>query len=138
MDLLERTRRPGGATLRLTMIMNAVLAIGVLAQGLFAGAFLQSRPGWFTAHEALGNALIIPALIASITALTLLVRGRAAATLLVRQAVLLGLIVAVIAAGHAGGAWLMLHIPAAIAALGIAVREVTLYGRRRPSPWQQR
>lgn len=118
------TRRTIAAP-RLTAILGLILAVGVLAQGLFAGGFMQGDHWWFGWHEALGNALVFPPLISVVAALVLLRRQPDPPSALATRVVLLVLVVVVILAGHAGSDLLMVHIPAAIAVVGISVRQAT-------------
>lgn len=113
---------------RLTAILGLVLAVGVLVQGLFAGAFMQGDRQWLTWHEMLGSALVLPPLISLIAALVLLRRRPDPPSALATRIFLLVLVIVVIATGHAGGL-LAVHIPAAIAVVGIAVRQATGFVR---------
>ncbi|OLT14436.1 hypothetical protein BJF78_19530 [Pseudonocardia sp. CNS-139] len=110
---------------RLTALLGLVLAVGVLAQGLFAGGFLGGGQMWRAWHEALGDALVLPPLVGLVVALLLLRRHPEAAAVLATRVVLLALVVVVIVTGHAGRSLLVVHIPAAIAVVGIAVRQAT-------------
>ncbi|MEU3984466.1 hypothetical protein AB0F77_31055 [Streptomyces sp. NPDC026672] len=123
---------PTGRTIaapRLTAVLGLVLAVGVLAQGLSAGAFMQGDRQWHAWHEALGNALVLPPLISLVVALVLLPRQRDTPSALATRIVLLVLVIAVIATGHAGRSLLAVHVPAAIATVGIAVRQATGFVR---------
>lgn len=114
---------------RLTAILGLILAVGVLAQGLLAAEFMRGSHHWFAWHEALGNALIVPPLISLIAALVLVRRQRDTPSALATRVFLLLLVAAVIITGHAGGGLLAVHIPAAIAVVGIAVRQATGFTR---------
>ena len=114
---------------RLTAILGLVLAVGVLAQGLFAGAFMQGNSQWHAWHEALGNALVLPPLISLVVALVLLRRHPEAPSALATRVFLLALVIVVIATGHAGRDLLVVHIPGAIAVVAIAVRQATGFVR---------
>jgi hypothetical protein len=120
---------PAIAAPRLTAILGLILAVGVLAQGLFAGGFMQGGHLWHAWHEALGNALVLPPLISLVVALVLLRRQPDSPSVLATRVVVLGLVIVVILAGHAGRDLLMVHIPAAIAVVGISVRQATGFMR---------
>lgn len=124
-----QTRRRTVAAPRTTAILGLLLAVGVLAQGLSAGAFLQGDHHWYAWHEALGNALVLPPLISLVVALVLLRREPDPPSVLAARVVLLALVIVVIAAGHAGRDLLAVHVPAAIAVVGIAVRQATGFVR---------
>ncbi len=108
---------------RLTAILGLVLAIGVLAQGLLAGAFLSGASEWYPWHEALGNALVFPPLVSLVAALVLLWRHPDRPSALVTRVFLLVLVLVTIASAHGGRELLVVHIPAAIAVVAIAVRQ---------------
>jgi hypothetical protein len=127
MDTHERRRTV--AAPRLTATLGLLLAVGVLAQGLTAGAFLQGDAQWHAWHEALGNALVLPPLISLVVALALLRRQPDTPSVLATRIILLVLAVIAIGAGHAGRSLLVVHIPAAIAVVGIAVRQATGFAR---------
>lgn len=114
---------------RLTAILGLVLAVGVLVQGLSAAGFLAGGHAWHTWHEALGNALLLPPLVSLVAAIVLRRRAPEAASALATRVFLLVLVAAVIVTGHAGGGLLLVHIPAAIAVVGIAVRQATGFVR---------
>jgi hypothetical protein len=124
-----RTGRRAIAAPRLTAILGLVLAVGVLAQGLSAGAFLQGDHRWYAWHEVLGTTLVLPPLVSLVVALVLLRRQPDTASALATRIVLLALVIVVIAAGHAGRSLLALHIPAAIAVVGISIRQATGFVR---------
>jgi hypothetical protein len=129
------TRRSIAAP-RATAILGLILAVGVLAQGLFAAGLLRGGHTWLAWHEALGNALVLPPLISLLIALRLLRRHRDPPSALVTRIFLLALVVVVIVTGHVGGELLMVHIPAAIAVVGIAVRQATGF-TRVPNLWSR-
>jgi hypothetical protein len=114
---------------RLTAILGLILAVSVLAQGLFAGGFMQGDHRWHAWHETLGNALVLPPLISLVVALVLLRRQPDPPWALATRVVLLVLVIVVILAGHAGRHLLMVHIPAAIGVAGISVRQATGFVR---------
>ncbi|HEX7660991.1 MAG TPA: hypothetical protein VF444_16090 [Pseudonocardiaceae bacterium] len=123
---------------RLTAVLGLILAVGVLAQGLLAGAFMQGDHQWLSWHEALGTSLILPPLISVIAALVLLRRQPDSPSALLTRIFLLVLVIVVILTGHAGRSLLALHIPAAIAVAGIAVRQATGFVRIPKFPGVQR
>jgi hypothetical protein len=88
---------------------------------------------WHAWHEALGealgDALVLPPLVGLVVALLLLRRHSEAPAVLATRVVLLALVIVVIATGHAGRSLLVVHIPAAIAVAGIAVRQATGFVR---------
>lgn len=114
---------------RLTSILGLVLAVGVLAQGLSAGGFLQGGHRWLAGHEVLGTLLILPPLVSLVVAVVLRRRNPEPAAMLATRVFLLVLVVLVIVSGHAGRSLLAVHIPAAIAVAGIAVRQATGFVR---------
>ena len=114
---------------RLTVILGLVLAVGVLAQGLFAGGFLEGDKVWHAWHEVLGDVLVLPPLVGLVVALLLMRRRPEAHVVLATRVVLLALVIVVIVTGHAGRSLLAVHIPAAIAVVGIAVRQATGFVR---------
>lgn len=119
----------GIAAPRLTAVLGLVLAMGVLAQGLLAGMFLNGNDFWYRWHEILGTALVLPPLISLGIALVLLRRQPDRPSVLATRVVLLGLVVLGVVAGMAGRGMLAVHIPAAIAVAGIAVRQATGFVR---------
>lgn len=123
------TSRHTAAAPRLTAVLGFVLAVGVLTQGLTAGAFLQGESQWHAWHDALGNALVLPPLISLVVAVTLHRRQPDTPAVLALRIVLLVLVVVAIAAGHAGRTLLALHIPAAIVVAGFAVWQATGFMR---------
>lgn len=114
---------------RLTAILGLVLAVGVLAQGLSAGAFLQGDRQWHPWHEVFGHALAAPPLISLVAALVLLRRQPDPPAMLASRIVLLVLVLVAITAGHADGTMITVHIPAVIAVVGIAVWQATGFVR---------
>lgn len=118
------TRRPIAAP-RTTAILGLILAVSVLAQGLFAGGFMHGDRQWHVWHEALGNALVLPPVISLVVALLLIRRQPDPPSALVTRVFLLALVIVVILTGHAGRDLLMVHVPAAIAVVGISVRQAT-------------
>ncbi len=111
---------------RATAALAAVLGIGLLAQGAFAGAFVGGHHQWLTWHEDLGDFLVLVPLASLLLGLALRHRRPEPWAALARRAGLLVLVVAVIATGHAGGTWLVVHVPAAVAAMGVVVRQLTV------------
>lgn len=110
---------------RATAVLGLILAVGVLAQGVFAGAFLQGNHFWHAWHETLGDMLVLPPLISLVMALVLLRRRPDRSSTLLTRVFLVLLVIVVIVTGHAGRDLLAVHIPAAIAVVGIAVRQAT-------------
>lgn len=110
---------------RLTAILGLALAVGVVAQGLLAGAFLHGNHAWLSWHETLGTLLVLPPLASLLIALVLLRRQPDPPSTLLTRAFLFALVITVIITGHAGRDLLIVHIPAAIAVVGIAVRQAT-------------
>jgi hypothetical protein len=124
-----RSRPAGPASVaapRVTAALAVVFLIAVLAQGAFAGGFLSGHHSWLAAHADLGDALILVPLAILIAGLAGRRRRADTRSMLASRVALLVLIVIVIVAGHAGGGWLALHIPAAIAAVGLATRQAVL------------
>ncbi|MFI5614155.1 hypothetical protein [Amycolatopsis sp. NPDC051903] len=114
---------------RVTAMTGLVLAAGVVVQGLFAGGFLGGDHGWFAWHEVLGTALVLPPLVSLVAALVLLRRQPDPPSVLATRVFLLVLVVVVIVTGHAGRGLLAVHIPAAVAVAGIAVRQAAGFVR---------
>lgn len=114
---------------RVTAINGLVLAALVVVQGLLAGGFLGGEHQWYAWHEVLGTVLVVPPLVSLVVALVLIRRQREAPSALATRVFLLVLVVAVIVTGHFGRSLLAVHIPAAIAAAGIAVRQATGFVR---------
>lgn len=114
---------------RLTATTGLVLAAGVLVQGLLAGGFLGGEHRWYSWHELLGTALVLPPLVSLVAALVLLRRQPESPAALVTRVFLVALVVTVVVTGHAGPDLLAVHIPAAIAVAGIAVRQATGFVR---------
>lgn len=111
---------------RATAALAAVLGIGLLAQGAFAGALVGTQHHqWLTWHKDLGDFLLLVPLASLFVGLALQRHRPEPNAALARRAGLFVLVVAVIATGHAGGAWLAVHVPAAVAAMGLVVRQVT-------------
>lgn len=117
--------RPAMAAPRLTATLSLILAVGVLIQGLTAGAFLQGARMWHFWHEALGNALALPPVISLVAALILRRRRPDSPPALASRIALPLLVMITIAAGHAGRVLLAVHIPTALAVIGIAVWQAT-------------
>ncbi|HVW41943.1 MAG TPA: hypothetical protein VHC18_11415 [Amycolatopsis sp.] len=114
---------------RVTAMTGLVLAVGVLVQGLLAGGFLGGDHRWYACHEALGIALVLPPVVSLVAALVLLRRQPEARSALATRVFLLALVITVIVTGHAGRSLLAVHIPAAIAVAGIAVRQAAGFVR---------
>jgi len=114
---------------RFTAVLGLVLAVGVLSQGLFAGAFLQGDHSRLSWHETLGTLLVLPPLASLVAALALHRRHPDPPSTLVTRAFLLALVITTIITGHAGRDLLVVHVPAAIAVVAVAVRQGTGFGR---------
>lgn len=114
---------------RITAWTGFVLAVGVLVQGLLAGGFLGGDHRWFAWHEVLGTALVLPPLVSLVAALVAAGRRPRTRSALATRVFLVVLVVAVIVTGHAGHSLLAVHIPAAVAVAGIAVRQATGFVR---------
>jgi hypothetical protein len=114
---------------RVTAMTGLVLAVLVVVQGLLAGGFLGGDHRWYAWHEILGTVLVLPPLVSLVAALVLVRREREARSALATRVFLLVLVVAVILTGHFGRSLLAVHIPAAVAAAGIAVRQAAGFVR---------
>ena len=114
---------------RLTAILGLILAVGVLVQGLLAGAFMGGDHQWLAWHETLGAALVLPPLASLVAALVLWRRHPDPPAALATRVFLLVLVFVVIGTGHAGRDLLVVHIPAAIAVVGIAIRQAAGFVR---------
>ena len=111
---------------RLTAGLASLLGFGLLAQGATAGAFVGGHHQWLTWHENLGDALVLVPLVSLLLGLAFRRRRPEPRASLAMRAGLFVLVAAVIATGHAGGAWLALHVPAALATLGLVARQATV------------
>jgi hypothetical protein len=122
--------QPGGvAAPRLTLVLGLLFILAVLAQGAFAGGFIGGHHQWLTWHQNLGDLLIVLPLASLITGLVARRRQPDTRAVLIGRVRLLVLIAIVVITGHAGGAWLAVHIPSAIAAFGLAVWQTLLAWR---------
>jgi hypothetical protein len=108
----------------MTGALVAIFALGVLAQATFAGAVLGGHEGWHSWHNNLGNVLILAPLASLLVGLTVRRPYRDTRAMLASRAALVILVVVVIVAGHSGGGWLALHVPAAVATAGLVARQI--------------
>jgi len=127
MNQAPSTRRV--AAPRLTALTGLTLAVGVLVQGLLAGGFLQGERSWLGGHEVLGTLLVLPPLVSLVAALGLRRREPDSPAVLITRVFLLVLVVTVLVSGHAGRSMLAVHVPAAVAVAGIAVRQAAGFVR---------
>jgi hypothetical protein len=111
---------------RATAALASVLGFGVLAQGAFAGGFLAGHHMWLAWHEDVGDFLIMLPLASLVLGLPLGRRRPEPRTVLALRVALVVLVVAVIATGHAAGALLAVHVPAAVATMALVVGQVVL------------
>jgi hypothetical protein len=109
---------------RTTTILAEILGLGVLAQAAFAGGFLGGHHMWLSWHQRLGDFIVIIPIANLIVGLVAR-RGQpeAGSALFIRVA-LVALVIGTEAAGHAAGSLLALHIPLAVATMGLTVWQV--------------
>lgn len=110
---------PRIAAPRVTRILAEILALGVLAQAMFAGGFLGGHHQWLAWHQHLGDLIVI--IPVAILAVGLVRRRRhfEAASVLATRFLLVIFVVGAEATGHAAGSLLAIHIPLAVAAIAL-------------------
>ena len=86
---------------------------------------------WLSWHENLGDFLVLPPLASLSVGLALRRRQPETASMLASRVALLILVIAVVAAGHEGGSLLAVYIPAAVAAIGLVVRQAIMSAEAR-------
>ena len=118
-----RTETTAVAAPLTTTALAGLVALGVLLQGAFAGGFLSGHHVWRGAHETLGDLLIVLPLASLVVGLIAARRQPETKSVLASRVGLLVLLVLVITTGHAGRGLLALHIPAAIATVGLVTRQ---------------
>ncbi|HZD67397.1 MAG TPA: hypothetical protein VFA45_00305 [Actinomycetes bacterium] len=133
----------GVAAPRVTTVLAAALALGVLAQATFAGEFLSGQRVWLTWHENLGDFLLLVPLASLFVGLVSRRHQRDTTPILVSRVVLLAAVLTLVITGHAvdtSREMLAVHIPAAVATFGIvayqaliAVRALAAQPGTRPS-----
>jgi|ERR1700677_2319010 hypothetical protein len=114
-----------------TRVLMTVLGAGILVQAVLAGGLLSGHHSWVQWHEQVGDCLLVLP-VASLF-IALVARRRQPepfSTLAVRVAIVL-LVLIVEVTGHAGGEWLILHIPAALATTAAVVHQGTTSMERR-------
>lgn len=118
---------------RITAALVGMLALGIFLEATFAGAFLGGHPRWMSSHENLGNFLVLPPLGSLVVGLALRRRQPEPASMLASRVALLILVIAVVSTGHEHGSYLVVHIPAAVATVGLVTRQaiVSTEARKR-------
>jgi len=116
---------------RTTAILAGLLALGVLVEAALAGGFLGGSHMWKSWHENLGTFLILIPLASLLVGLALYRRQPEKVSMLANRVVLLILVVTVVVTGNAGGSLLAVHIPAAVAMVGLVVRQATIATQAR-------
>ena len=116
---------------RTTAILAGLLALGVLVEAALAGGFLGGSHMWKSWHENLGTFLILIPLASLLVGLALYRRQPEKVSMLANRVVLLILVVTVVVTGNAGGSLLAVHIPAAVAMVGLVVRQAMIATQAR-------
>jgi hypothetical protein len=116
---------------RTTAILAGLLALGVLVEAALAGGFLGGSHTWKSWHENLGTFLILIPLASLLVGLALYRRRPENVSMLANRVVLLLLVVTVVVTGNAGGSLLAVHIPAAVAMVGLVVRQAMIAAQAR-------
>lgn len=116
---------------RTTMVLIEILAFEVLVQAALAGGFLGGYDVWKSWHGNLGDFLALLPLASLVLGLALRHRQPESVTMLVSRFILLIMVFVVVATGHEAGALLAAHIPAAVATVGILVRQAATITRAR-------
>jgi hypothetical protein len=116
---------------RTTAILAGLLALGVLVEAALAGGFLGGSHMWKSWHENLGTFLILIPLASLLVGLALYRRQPEDVLMLANRVVLLILVVTVVVTGNAGGSLLAVHIPAAVAMVGLVVRQAMIAAQAR-------
>ena len=111
---------------RTTAILAELLARGVLVEAALAGGFLGGSHPWKSWHENLGTFLILVPLASLFVGLALYRRQPEDVLMLANRVVLLLLVVTVVVTGNAGGNLLAIHIPAAVAMVGLVVSQAMI------------
>jgi hypothetical protein len=106
---------------RTTMILAEILGLGILVQAAFAGGFLGGHHTWLHWHQRIGDLLVVFPLASLLVALAARRRQTESTSMVSIRIALLVLVVAVEATGHAGGSFLAVHIPAAVATMALVV-----------------
>jgi hypothetical protein len=113
------------------MVLIEILAFEVLVQAALAGGFLGGYDVWKSWHGNLGDFLALLPLASLVLGLALRHRQPESVTMLVSRFILLIMVFVVVATGHEAGALLAAHIPAAVATVGILVRQAATITRAR-------
>ena len=116
---------------RTTAILAGLLALGVLVEAALAGGFLGGHRLWKSWHENLGTFLILIPLASLLVGLALYRRRPENVSMLANRVVLLLLVVTVVVTGNAGGSLLAVHIPAAVAMVGLVVSQAMIAAQAR-------
>ena len=116
---------------RITMTLAGLLALGVLLEAALAGGFLGGSDMWRSWHENLGTVLILIPLASLLVGLSLQRHQPEDALMLASRLALLILVIAVVVTGNVGGSLLAIHIPAAVAMVGLVTRQLMLASHAR-------
>lgn len=108
---------------RITSILAGMLGLGIVLQATFAGGFIGGRQTWLHWHQRVGDLLLLLPLVSLVIALALRRHHPERAEFVAVRVALVLLVVLVELTGHAGGNWLALHIPAAVTAMALVVRQ---------------
>lgn len=111
---------------RVTAALATALGLGLLAQGAFAGGLSGGDHMWLIWHEDVGDLLVVVPLASLVLGLVLRQREPEPWRVLALRAGLLLLVAAVLITGHAGGGWLAVHVPGAIAAMVLVARQAAV------------
>lgn len=138
-DTVSGTRRSvGGGTLRVFSVLNGLVLLGVLVQGMTGGAFLGGAAGvdWAQLHQVDAGVVEALALVAAILAIATQRRHRGIA---VWSPVLFALLVLQhgLGAGISGGNRVLVavHVPVALLVMGLGVYlSIAAARARRSSP----
>lgn len=122
MDTVSTTE--GVAAPRVTAALAGILALGVLIQAAFAGGFLGGHHLWLSWHENLGDVLVLLPLASLVVGLVACRRQPDTPPMLASRVGLVLLVFGVVATGHAGRSLLAIHIPAAVALVGLISYQV--------------
>ena len=109
---------------RVTTILAVALGIGLFTQGVLAGGIAGGHHSWVSAHQDLGDFLIVLPLSNLVLGLLAGRRSSESRSALALRAMILASVVAVIVTGHAGGIWLAVHVPAAVATVVLVARQL--------------
>lgn len=131
----------GVAAPRVTAALSGALALGVLAQATFAGGFLSGHLSWLTWHENLGDLLTLLPLASLLVGLATRRHQRDTTSMLLSRVALVAMVFALVVTGYDAGTSsgiLAVHIPVAVAVVGLVVYQTVISTQALATPTSAR